>query len=146
MALLLKDNLYFKIELDGHYVIYKNRAARTRSKKMATTPEQVLAKYAEILQSIYSPERNYYDYKNMIKEINEWTTEMNKYIDNLQAGVVTDTYPLMAQYVPEVDKTIPEIVERGYLGLANRYSTLEEVYQCIKNHEIFGPKDKIKDC
>jgi hypothetical protein len=47
MALQLKDKTYLKIDAEGNYIIYKNKTARNKEKKLSST--EVIAKYREIL-------------------------------------------------------------------------------------------------
>ena len=145
MALLLPNNTYFKIDIDGNYTIYKNKTARNRIKR-SSSPEKIIQKYDEIIKSIYSQERNYYDYAGMTAELHIWETELASYMTDLKNHTLGNEYPLIPQYFPDVSKTIPDVIETGRLGLADRYNTLEEIYNCIKDHEILGPKDEIQDC
>ena len=60
MALLLKDKTYVKFESNGTFYVYKNKAARNKT-KATTAPSTVLAKYEEILSELSSKIRLYYD-------------------------------------------------------------------------------------
>lgn len=136
MALLIDKTKYFKIDINGNYVIYKNRTARNRVKKV-TPPEEVLKKYDEILVEISSLEyrRYHIDEEDLTKA---WIAEAFKYYTHAQAFNTKGKYPLMAQYIPDVDKTIPEIIISGRTGLANHVNNLEELYTLIKNSKWFG--------
>lgn len=143
MALLIKDS-YIKLDIDGTYTIYKTKAARNRIKK-TTNFEDVINKYYEILDKLTLPEYIYYN-QNAYKEIAIWKAEFNYYYYNLTNSIYGAKYPLMEKYIPDIAKTIPEIISTGKLGyLAARVNTLEELYKLVKEKEIFGPKEETKD-
>jgi len=49
----------------------------------------------------------------------------------------------MEQLIPEINLSIPEIVEQGNIGL--EAETVDEIYAKIKKYDIFGTSDQIKD-
>lgn len=144
MALLLPDNTYLKLELNGDYIIYKNRAARNAAKK--TSPKTVIAKYVEIIEQVSAEstaEANYYD-SSYNKIVLDWLAEFTRYKNNLQKGITTEHFPLMSQYIKTVDKSIPVIIRKGHIRIPETDS-LEEVYNFIKKCEVFGKLDEIED-
>lgn len=142
MALILPNNMYLKIDLQGNYVLYKNKTARTREKK-STSSKTILAKYREILAEFNTLEYQRYHEKTGIEKL--WYLEYKKYCDNLYAGNAKEDYPLMKEYFADVNKTIPEIITKGTLGIAYYAESLEALYQLIKKCEIFGKAEDIKD-
>jgi hypothetical protein len=51
----------------------------------------------------------------------------------------------MAQYISDVNKTIPEIVDKGTMGFLRKYKTLNKMYEVLKAREILGPATVIED-
>ena len=140
MALLIKDNYYFKINLDGSYFIYKNKTARNKEKK-APKPEVIIAKYKEIIAEITSIE--YQRYHEKTGDEQAWIEECQKYCLNLQNHKGGEKYPLMEQYFADVANSIPEIVSRGTIGIQAK--TLKELYNYLKQKNIFGEENTTKD-
>lgn len=142
MALLLPDNRYIKFNLDGSYVIYQSAEGRLLNKE-ATTFDAVLKKYSAILKKLFAnQERRYYD-PSFPDEIKAWVAEAIKYKACVYEGNTTEDFPLIQKYIKDVKNTIPVIVGRGqFYTTAN---TLEELYKEMKNKEIFGKIDEVKD-
>ena len=140
MALLLNNKSYVKFEADGTFYIYKNKTARNSNKK-ATTSDEVISKYSEIYFSLASKAATW-------AESTKWKAEFDNYWEHLQALNSEGHYPLMQQYVEDVDKTIPEIISSGELPkLADEAGgSLEKIYELAKKYEIFGKQEDIKDC
>ena len=140
MALLLPDSTYVKVDIDGSFLVYKNRTARNREKK-APNPKEIIAKYEEIIFEFSSDE--YIRYHEQTGQEALWRKEYTQYCLDLRFLRTGNEYPLMAQYYPDVAKTIPVVVNSGTLGL--QAETVEELYNKIKDAEIFGAADTIKD-
>lgn len=139
MALKLKNNRYLKIDLKGNYIVYEDINARKLEQKH-TSPEEINAKYWELLEEYGSAEIQYYDPEaaEMFIAIEE---EHKKYLRNYTNKITTDKYPLMKKYFKDVDKSIPKIVSKGRIGVFGE--TLEEVYEFIKKYKFFG---ETEDC
>ncbi len=146
MALLLKDKTYLKFETDGTFYIYKNKAARNRIKK-ATSYKVVLAKYEEILLSFSNGILLYYSPEDRLN-VKNWAAELNKYRQDLSTHNITGHYPLMQQYIEDVDNTIPEIIYSArYPKLAaDGEYLLKNIYKLVKERNLFGKQEDIKDC
>ena len=136
MALLINKK-YIKINIDGSYIIYKNKTARAQHKK-ATNSQVIYNKYIEILNKLHSKERAYYDAENLLNELDAWANEMSLYITDLENFNSTNDYPLMSQYIPDIKLSIPKAIESGKLGLAAQVNTLSELYTLVKKYKIFG--------
>lgn len=143
MALILKNNSYFKIDKDGNYIVYKNKTARNKHKK-ACESQAVLEKYKEILESMSS--REYFHYNDMnTGERKAWIDEYKSYCIDLLNNNAGGEYPLMAQYFPDVAKSIPDVLYEGRFGWATEFATLKEIYEEVKRRRIFGGEDDVKD-
>lgn len=143
VALVLKDNSYLKVDVDGSYVVYKNKTARNKHKK-ATDSAIVLREYESRIAKLSSRERMYYG--NMSPdELASWTDEYKSYYRHLVNHDATGEYPLMAEVFPDVAKSIPEILFEGRFGWATKFETLSEVYNEIKRRRAFGADDDSKD-
>ena len=142
MALILKNKQYIKINLNGYYTIYKSKKYRIIDK---TNPiyKKILQKYQQIIGEYQSAE--YQRYHEQSIPLTAWIAERDNYCHAINAGLTKGDFPLMAKYFPEVNKSLPGIVETGFLGFICRKATLAEAYIAVKNYEIFGPKEEIKD-
>lgn len=143
MALLLPNNTYFKIELDGSYKIYKNKTARNKAKKDDILKE-IANKYNEIILQLSTDEYQYY-VPNAATELRLWELEFKQFYLSLNSYKNPAEFVLIKQFYPNIDKLIPEIVETGKFGWAVQYKSLEEIYNKIKELEIFGKASEIKD-
>jgi len=132
MGLILKDNKYLKIDIYGNYIIYKNKTSRVKEKQ-ATNPELILKKYDEIINETSSWEYVRYHEKTGLEK--QWIIEYNEYHYNLINHIMGGKYPLMAEYFPDIEDTISEIITRGQLPL--RTKTLKEMYNKIKDLNLF---------
>jgi len=144
MALLLKDNSYLKINMDGSYFCYKNRTTRNKEKK--TNSQEIIQKYKEIIEEFTShiEEIRYYA-KDKFELYLAWQREFRTYLSSLQTFDTSNKYPLMEQYYPDIKNTIPYIIVKGKIGVPEQITTIEELYKYIKDYEIFGNIDEVKD-
>ena len=143
MALLLADKSYLKIDSNGNYIIYKNKTARAKEKKL--NHKTVFDKYTQLLEeNKLSSELLYYniDAANHYFEILD---ESNKYARAVQNGYANEEFPIMAEFFPNIKDSIPTIISSGGIGLPKKNMTTEEVYEFIKRYEIFGKIDEVKD-
>ena len=142
MALLLPNNQYVKFNLDGSYVIYETADIRLKNKK-ACSISSVIAKYSEILQKLFQDhEQMYYD-PNYPKEIQNWVDEAALYKASVHEGNLKVKLPLIKKYIKNVNDTIPRIVSRGRLRVTA--TTIEGIYKEIKQRQVFGTIDEVKD-
>lgn len=141
MALKIIDSQrYVRLDLEGHYWVYVDSQSRKNEKK-ATSPSIVNQKYYELIRNIYADtERWYYD-PNSAQLAMNLEAEHKKYLQNLSDGITTGKYPLMKQHIKDVEKSIPNIVNSGQLGVVG--TTLEEVYNFVKKVKFFGD---VEDC
>lgn len=147
MALLLKNKTYLKFEIDGTFYVYKNKAARNRTKSAKHSSNEVLTKYTGLLMELNSAERRRYD-PNWVETLSQWETELAKYRKNLQLAITNDDYPLIQQYIENINETIPEIISGGQLPKLAKEAdySLDKIYKLAKDYEIFGKKEDIKNC
>lgn len=142
MALLIPNNRYVKLSLDGSYIIYESAERRLLNKE-APTIKTVLAKYSEILQKLFNDKEQMYYNPQYIKEIQKWVDESSNYKKSIHEGNTAVKLPLIKKYIKDVNNTIPRIVAAGQIKVSA--TTLEGVYEEIKAREIFGKKDEVKD-
>lgn len=131
----IENNHYIKIELDGTFKIYKTQKDRTQEKK-ATSFEHVCKKYALIIRDIRKNiERRYYDptFNNLI---DDWQQEFDNYLRCHSQGLHESKFPLIKQFIKDVEKSLPEIICVGQLGVQG--TTLVEVYDYVKQHAYFS--------
>ena len=143
MALLLPNNKYLKIiNINGEYVIYEN-AENRNTNKTAPKPAEVLKKYSDIITKMLSDrERQYYD-PNFITEIQTWIDEATLYKKSATNGDTSTEFPLMKKYIKNIKKTIPVIVSVGKFRF--EAESIKEIYEKIKQYEIFGTTEEVKD-
>lgn len=141
MALIIKSNSYYlKLEIDGTYYIYASNKARDTEKKV-TPPAIISAKYWELLNKL-SQNREALHYDPTAQEyLRALEVEHKRYCQNCGKKITTETYPLMKKYIKDVDKSIPNIIDSGRIGVKGE--TLEEVYNFVKRCKIFG---ETEDC
>jgi len=147
MALLLQNKTYLKVYKNGAFEIYKTKASRNRFKK-ATSPQEVIDKYNEILNSFMnnvSREQAYYDPNAFSDDAIAWQDEAYRYYKNLTNYNTAEEYPLMSQYIQDVKDTIPELVESGEIWVPDTCKNVKDVYEYIKEYEMFGPTTEVKD-
>lgn len=143
MALLLADKSYLKIDSNGNYIIYKNKTARAKEKKLDF--QTVINKYNQLLEeNKLSGELMYYnteaaDYYLKILD------ESNRYMQAVQYGYTNEEFPIITEFFPSIKNSIPTIIRSGGIGLPKKNMTTEEVYEFIKRCEIFGKIDEVKD-
>ena len=142
MALQLKDKTYLKIDTEGNYIIYKNKTARNKEKKLSST--EVIAKYKEILNNYALDAETVYYAPDIVKEYIAWKEEYDNYLAALQYQILNYNFPLIGQYFSNIKDSLPQIVSKGRLGVP-RNKTAKEVYDFVKQHEFFGSEDEIKD-
>ena len=141
MALIIKNNNYLRIDGNGNYIIYKNKTARNKEKKSLP----ILAKYNEILTELEkdTQEKAYYDPEYLRTRL-AWENELLLYKQSISCNINTNKFPLIEQYFPDINQTIPTIIQKGKIWVPQNL-TQEEVYNFIKKYEIFGKADEIKD-
>ena len=143
MALLLADKSYLKIDSNGNYIIYKNKTARAKEKKL--NHKTVFDKYTQLLEeNKLSSELLYYNTEAANRYF-EILNESNKYARAVHNGYTNEEFPIMAEFFPNIKDSIPTIISYGGIGLPKKNMTTEEVYEFIKRYEIFGKIDEVKD-
>jgi hypothetical protein len=136
----LDTNHYIKLDLNGNFKVYKSSRERSQEKK-APTFEKVVTLYRTILVNLKAnKERLYYDADFAIL-VSEWEKEYETYLRAHQYGQKHKNFPLIKKYIKDIEKTLPEIVCTGQIGVDNL--TLEEVYKEVKRRGLFG---KVEDC
>lgn len=140
MALINSDGRYIKLDKDDNFEIYISKEAREQIKN-STPAEVVLAKYTEIYTALHSEEYaefRYYDPENYWALVHSWEEEYQRYANHIQQGTYNEleTYPLMAEYYPDVANSIPKIWVRGSLG--ETFSTATEAYEDAKLYKLWG--------
>ena len=141
MALKLTDsNYYLKIDLQGNFKIYKTIKDRTLEKK-APTFEEISARYETIIKNFRRDfERRYYD-PSFTELIMAWEKEAELYNLSYVQGIHTNNFPLMAKYIPNIGKSLPNIVSVGRIFVKGE--TLAEVYDYVKKVGYFK---NVVDC
>ena len=141
MALKKVDtNQYIKIELDGSFAIYSLSKERLQEKK-ATAFEKVVQFYQTTIASLWkNKERIYYDasFKPLVLA---WEAEYEQYLLMHRYGQKSKNFPLIKKYIKDIEKTLPEIVCRGQIGVTG--TTLQEIYEEVKRLGLFG---QVEDC
>lgn len=136
----IENGHYIKFEPDGTFKIYKSQKERTQEKK-ATPFERICLKYTAKINSLTKDlERHYYD-PAFAKTIAAWQMEFEKYLRMHSQGLKSKDFPLMKQLVKDIEKSLPEIICVGQVGVEN--STLPEVYAEAKNKLWFS---EVEDC
>ena len=144
MALILQNNHYVKLDAEGNFVIYKNKTARNRLKKI--TSDEVIEFYRNKIHEFYtddSSEKAYYGSETDVSEAQAWSEEFSRYCINLANRDRSGKYPLASEYIKNINDSIPEILSTGNIGL--KFDTVDEVYLKVKELEIFGPAEDLKD-
>ena len=142
MALkITKNNYYVKLDINGNFKIYKTAKERA-SEKMAPNFNDVCSKYSLIIQNFWrDSERFYYD-PTLPDLIKAWTAEAVRYQQCYIEGRSSKAkFPLMAQYINNIEKSLPEIISIGQVRVEGE--TLEEVYNYVKQHGYFND---VEDC
>ena len=131
----LENNQYIKIELDGTFKIYKTQKERTQEKK-ATSFDYICKKYNLIIRDLRkNTERRYYD-PTFNSLIDDWQQEFDTYLRCHSQGLHESKFPLIKQFIKDVEKSLPEIICVGQLGVTG--TTLTEVYDYVKQHSYFS--------
>lgn len=145
MAFITSTKAYVKLFANGDFLVYKNKAARAKEKK-ATPAEEVLKAYERKLAEYLIPsgeaaEREYYDRDAFNEEFDRWQDEAWRYMSDLKLHNVGGEYPLMAEIIPDVAESIPEILASGNIGITN--ASAKEEYEAVKKLNLFpgGTKD-----
>lgn len=146
MALLSENGMYIRILPDGQsYEIYATKGKRDKV-KIAPTYEEVLAKYDELFKTkIPTEEALYYLTEEQIKKQfplwKEWKNERERYIYAYQQKHGWNEYPLMAQYIPNVCDSVPDIIQSGSISaLPNE---IIESYQKAKEGLYWGQTEDV---
>ena len=139
----IQSNQYIIISLDGRYIIYKDEKARQRIKK-ATSHETILKKYTEICNNLLKDSEQLY-YNPSFPELQfKWFSEFQDYIIAYDQRDMTKKFPLMKNYIKDIEKTIPQIIAEGQVGFrGTKIKTVEEAYNYVKQHKIFGETEDI---
>lgn len=136
----ISNNIYIKIDLNGNYYKYKNSQAR-QFEKEHTQPIQVSKKYYDLISKLRSDrELLYYD-PTALKFVEDLEAEQLQYHRNAQRYITTGKYPLMKKYISDVEDSIPQIIDKGWIRVKG--TTLEEIYEFVKKYKIFG---ETEDC
>ena len=134
------SDYYIKIDLAGNFKVYKNKKARDQEKKTASFKD-ICSKYQLILTSLrQDTERRYYD-PEFVQLIAAWQKEYSKYLSCHSQGLRETAFPLMKQYIKNIEKSLPEVICSGAVGVKG--NTLEEVYDYVKQKGYFG---EVEDC
>ena len=136
----LNSTEYIKINLDGTYRIYKSIKERNQEKK-GTAFELIDLKYSSLLEAMRKDkERLYYDpgYSAMLIALE---TEYEKYACAHRQGKRVTELPLIKQYIKDVEKSLPELVCEGQIGVYG--DSLAEIYENVKRCGLFG---EVEDC
>ena len=143
MALLLSDKSYLKIDSAGNFSIYKNKTARAKEKKLDSQP--IIEKYKQLInENEVSSELLYYK-EDAAEEYLKILAESNKYLHALQYGLTDEEFPIMSKFFPNINDSLPKIIFSGQIGLPRKNMTTEEVYEFIKECELFGNRNEVKD-
>ena len=139
----LKTNNYIIIRIDGTYIIYSDEKNRKAIKK-ATPPYKVVQKYNEIItQLLNDKERHYYD-PGFHTELESWIKEKDSFCDAYTNQDNSQNFPLIKQYIKDIGKGIPKIIHKGKIGFRGaKIETVEDAYNYIKQHKIFGETEDI---
>ena len=70
-----------------------------------------------------------------------WEAEYEQYLLMHRYGQKSKTFPLIKKYIKDIEKTLPEIVCRGQIGVTGK--TLQEIYEEVKRLGLFG---QVEDC
>jgi len=146
MALiLLKSKAYLKIDINNNYEIYPSKSARLKFKK-ATPAKKIVAKYIEKLEELSiknDPEKYYYLPEEAYSEYDAWLNELEQFKKDYGSFTTGNKYPLIAQFFPKAELSIPPVIASGYIDLEG--TTVAEKYEEIKKFNIFGPADMVED-
>ena len=127
---------YIKLALDGSYSIYASAHARLKEKE-STPGEVILLKYKELLEELLSQaEFEYYDPEGFSKIYLPLIEEATRYENDFKYRVVGNSYPIMAEFYPDVADSIPEIIEGGQIYRPNK--SIEDAYIKAKTIKRFG--------
>lgn len=140
MALINSLGRYVKLDKDGAFEVYVNEEARLKLK--ASTPaETICRKYEEVIAQLHSveyAEMRYYSPKEYNDLLSAWEDEYGRYDYRLITGTFDEdeTYPLMAEYYPDVADSVPKIIARGTIGPS--LETVEQTYIQAKQDKSWG--------
>ena len=138
-----KDKTYLKIDENGNYVIYKNKTARNKEKKINV--KEIIDKYNEILSGYHITAELAYYAPEIVEEYFAWKEEYQNYLIMLDSKrTLRCEFPLMSQYFPNIKDSLPLIIAEGSVGIPKN-KTVKEAYEYIKQHETFGKIDDVKD-
>ena len=136
MALLTQENKYIIVKADGTFEVYQSEAARL-SIKQSTAAEEILLKYQEILENLAADvELRYYDPSRFEQLYGPWLREYQNYEYALQEHILTFKFPLMSEFFPDIEKTIPNIIEAG--GICKSFSDVKTAYEAVKEAQYWG--------
>ena len=136
MALLTQENKYITVKADGTFEIYQSEAARLFIKQ-STAAEEILLKYQEILENLAADfELRYYDPSRFEQLYGPWLREYQNYEYALQEHILTFKFPLMSEFFPDIEKTIPNIIEAGCI--CKSFSDVKTAYEAVKEAQYWG--------
>ncbi len=143
MALLLANKNYLKIDSSGNYIIYKNKTARNKEKKL--DHQLILNKYNQLIEQHNLTAEILYYKDGAAEEYLKIIDESNSYGYALQCGLTDEEFPIMSEFFPNIKDSLPTLIAKGRIGLPKKNMTTGEVYEFIKRCEIFGKIDEVKD-
>lgn len=140
MALINNLGQYIKLDKDGAFEIYVNKQARDQL-KFSTPASVILQRYQEIITELRSEahaEERYYNPIEYWAKVQAWENEYYHYSYQIEQGTydVDGEYPLISQYYPDVKRSIPQIVARGFLG--PQTNSASESYNSAKKYKNWG--------
>lgn len=113
MALINSSGKYIKLFANGDYEIYPSKKARMLTKN-STSSEVIIQKYVELIQELEQQEElRYYNPSEFNRQYSQLDDEYQLYRLSLMNYDVTQHYPIMQKYFPDVECTIPHIIENG---------------------------------
>jgi hypothetical protein len=138
MALINNQGQYIRLCEKDCFEIYTSSDARQRF-KAATTADEIVKKYTQILMELDSSandEARYYNSEEFNTVYNNWLQEFQRYYYNFLHGIFGQDYPLMAEYYPDVKDSIPEIIMKGMFG--QQRLPVAEAYVAAKENKTYG--------
>lgn len=141
MALLNEKEEYIKLNTNGDYDIYASQEDREKVKH--STPYIVIKeKYEQLISDLDADEeRQYYDSKAWDIEYSGWRDEYNRYLYDVQLAKGGTSYPLMAQYYPDIANSVPNIIQSGSIVIETE--TGEQIYEIAKERKYWGETEDV---
>ena len=140
MALLLKkNNCYLRIDYNGIYYIYESAKDRLAEKE-APLFSEINNKYWDLLAEWSNDELVYYDPQAALR-YKKLEIEHKRYCQNYYKNKTDEKYPIMQEFIPEINNSIPKIITTGQIGVKG--NTLQEIYSFVKKYKLF---EETEDC